>query len=112
MGKFKRVALIVMCIVVGSTIGCTTAKIGVVDPIRLFQESIPGKAGMEHLKSIEETMQTQIEQAQGMLDTSSNNQRMQDRFQKIFMEYQQIINREQQKVIEFFNNLIQKTLDD
>ncbi len=102
--------MLVFYILMGSVIGCTSAKIGVVDPIKLFQESTPGKAGMDHLKSIEESMQGQIEVAQGILD-KSKDKNVQDRFQKIFMEYQQIINTEQQRVIEVVNTLIQETLD-
>lgn len=109
---FKRIALIVLIsIITFFEVSCVNAKIGVVDPTKLFQDSEPGKAGMSHLKTIEEAMQVQIDLAQGILEKSPKNEELRVQFQNIFIDYQQTINTEQQKVVEVINSLIQKTLD-
>lgn len=91
---------------------CTAGKVAVVDPSRLFQDSEPGKAGLEHLKQIETAMQSQLHVAQGLMAKSPNDEAMRSRFQKTFLDYQQLVNTEQQKVVERINDLMQKTLDE
>ena len=83
-----------------------------VDPARLFQESEPGKAGIEHLKQLEAAMQEQLKTAQGMIEKAPNDEALRARFQKTFVGYQQIVNAEQQKVVQQINGLMQKTLED
>lgn len=113
MHTIKTIALATfLCLLVLVEGGCVTTKIGVVDPVRLFQDSEPGKIGMNHLKTIEDSMQSQIDLAQGLMEKSPKNEDLRIRFQKVFMDYQQTINIEQQKVVEVVNTLIQKTLDD
>ena len=54
----RTISAIALCLMlVFATTGCAASKIAVVDPARLFQESEPGKAGIEHLKQIEAAMQ-------------------------------------------------------
>ena len=91
---------------------CAASKIAVVDPARLFQESEPGKAGIEHLKQLEAAMQEQLKTAQGMIEKAPNDEALRARFQKTFVGYQQIVNAEQQKVVQQINGLMQKTLED
>ena len=79
---------------------------------RLFQESEPGKAGIEHLKQLEAAMQEQLKTAQGMIEKAPNDEALRARFQKTFVGYQQIVNAEQQKVVQQINGLMQKTLED
>lgn len=105
-------ALALTLIVALSLVGCSATKVAVVEPSRLFQDSEPGKAGMEHLKQIETAMQAQLEAAQGLMEKSPNDEALRARFQKVFLGYQQLVNAEQQKVVERINELMQKTLDD
>ena len=54
----RTISAIALCLMlVFATTGCAASKIAVVDPARLFQESEPGKAGIEHLKQLEAAMQ-------------------------------------------------------
>ena len=65
----RTISAIALCLMlVFATTGCAASKIAVVDPARLFQESEPGKAGIEHLKQLEAAMQEQLKTAQGMID--------------------------------------------
>ncbi|MEG2005516.1 MAG: OmpH family outer membrane protein, partial [Bilophila sp.] len=66
-------ALALTLILAFSVAGCTGSKVAVVDPARLFQESTPGKAGIEHLKQIETAMQAQLEVAQGLIEKAPND---------------------------------------
>ena len=104
-------ALALSLVLVFSVAGCTANKIAVVNPARLFQESDSGKAGFEHLKQIETSMQAQVQIAQGMLEKSPNDEALRARFQKTFTGYQQLINGEQQKVVTRINELMQTSLD-
>lgn len=104
-------ALALTLILAFSVAGCTGSKIAVVDPARLFQESAPGKAGIEHLKQIESAMQAQLQVAQGLIEKAPNDEALRARFQKTFLGYQQLVTAEQQKVVESINALMQKTLD-
>lgn len=104
-------ALALTLILAFSVAGCTGSKVAVVDPARLFQESAPGKAGIEHLKQIETAMQAQLQVAQGLIEKSPDDEALRARFQKAFMGYQQLVTTEQQKVVERINELMQKTLD-
>ena len=62
----RTISAIALCLMlVFATTGCAASKIAVVDPARLFQESEPGKAGIEHLKQLEAAMQEQLKTAQG-----------------------------------------------
>ena len=99
-------------VLVFAVTGCAaTSKIAVVDPARLFQESDPGKAGIDHLKQLEAAMQEQLKTAQGMIEKAPNDEGLRARFQKTFVGYQQLVNAEQQKVVQQINGLMQKTLE-
>lgn len=104
-------ALALTLVLAFSLVGCTASKVAVVNPARLFQDSEPGKAGIEHLKQIETAMQAQLQVAQGMIEKSPNDEALRARFQKTFMGYQQVVNSEQQKVVERINELMQQALD-
>lgn len=104
-------ALALSLVLVFSVTGCANAKIAVVDPARLFQESAPGKAGIEHLKQLETAMQEQLKTAQGMVEKAPNDEALRARVQKTFVGYQQLVNAEQQKVLQKINGLMQKTLE-
>ena len=107
----RTISAIALCLMlVFATTGCAASKIAVVDPARLFQESEPGKAGIEHLKQLEAAMQEQLKTAQGMIEKAPNDEALRARFQKTFVGYQQIVNAEQQKVVQQINGLMQKTL--
>ena len=109
----RTISAIALCLMlVFATTGCAASKIAVVDPARLFQESEPGKAGIEHLKQLEAAMQEQLKTAQGMIEKAPNDEALRARFQKTFVGYQQIVNAEQQKVVQQINGLMQKTLED
>ena len=109
----RTISAIALCLMlVFATTGCAASKIAVVDPARLFQESEPGKAGIEHLKQLEAAMQEQLKTAQGMIEKAPNDEALRTRFQKTFVGYQQIVNAEQQKVVQQINGLMQKTLED
>ncbi len=105
-------AIALSLVLVFSVTGCATAKIVVVDPARLFQESEPGKAGIEHLKQLESAVQEQLKAAQGMIEKAPNDEALRGRVQKTFMGYQQLVNAEQQKVVQKINGLMQQTLQD
>ena len=108
----RRISAIALCLMLAfAAAGCTANKIAVVDPARLFQESDPGKAGIEHLKQLEGAMQEQLKTAQGMIEKSPNDEALRARFQKTFVGYQQLVNAEQQKVVQQINGLMQKTLE-
>lgn len=113
-GVFMRTisALALSLVLIFSVTGCANAKIAVVDPARLFQESAPGKAGIEHLKQLEAAMQEQLKTAQGMVEKAPNDEALRARVQKTFVGYQQLVNAEQQKVLQKINGLMQKTLED
>ena len=105
----RTISAIALCLMlVFATTGCAASKIAVVDPARLFQESEPGKAGIEHLKQLEAAMQEQLKTAQGMIEKAPNDEALRARFQKTFVGYQQIVNAEQQKVVQQINGLMQK----
>lgn len=108
----SKLLLTLFCLITFLSGCCVTDKIAVVDPVKLFQDSEPGKVGMNHLRKIEDAMQSQIDLAQGVLENFPKNENVRVRFQNIFMEYQQTLNTEQQKVVEVMNSLIQKTLDE
>ena len=111
--SMRTISAIALCLMlVFATTGCAASKIAVVDPARLFQESEPGKAGIEHLKQLEAAMQEQLKTAQGMIEKAPNDEALRARFQKTFVGYQQIVNAEQQKVVQQINGLMQKTLED
>ena len=70
----RTISAIALCLMlVFATTGCAASKIAVVDPARLFQESEPGKAGIEHLKQLEAAMQEQLKTAQGMIEKAPND---------------------------------------
>ena len=99
--SMRTISAIALCLMlVFATTGCAASKIAVVDPARLFQESEPGKAGIEHLKQLEAAMQEQLKTAQGMIEKAPNDEALRARFQKTFVGVQQI------------NGLMQKTLED
>ncbi len=104
-------ALVVAVVCFFSLTGCTSTQVAVVTPARLFQESESGKAGIEHLKQIETTIQEQLEIAQGLIAKAPNDEALRAKFQKVFLGYQQVINAEQQKVVESVNTLMQNALD-
>ena len=96
----RTISAIALCLMlVFATTGCAASKIAVVDPARLFQESEPGKAGIEHLKQLEAAMQEQLKTAQAMIEKAANDQALRARFQKTF-------------VVQQINGLMQKTLED
>ena len=104
--SMRTISAIALCLMlVFATTGCAASKIAVVDPARLFQESEPGKAGIEHLKQLEAAMQEQLKTAQGMIEKAPNDEALRARFQKTFVGYQQ-------KVVQQINGLMQKTLED
>ena len=71
----RTISAIALCLMlVFATTGCAASKIAVVDPARLFQESEPGKAGIEHLKQLEAAMQEQLKTAQGMIEKAPNDE--------------------------------------
>ena len=110
MRKFSALAL---CLVLALAVsGCTGSKIAVVNPARLFQESEPGKAGLQHLQQLEAAMQDQVKTAQGMLEKSPNDEALRTRFQKTFAGYQQLVSSEQQKVVDAVNEQMKKSLDE
>ena len=99
----RTISAIALCLMlVFATTGCAASKIAVVDPARLFQESEPGKAGIEHLKQLEAAMQEQLKTAQGMIEKAPNDEALRARFQKTFVGYQQIVNGLMQKTLEDF----------
>ncbi len=108
----RIISAVALCLTLAlAAVGCTPNKLAVVDPARLFQESEPGKAGIEHLKQLEGAMQEQLKAAQGMLEKSPNDEALRARFQKTFVGYQQLVNAEQQKVVQQINGMMQKTLE-
>ncbi len=107
---FSALALTLCCSL--ALAGCVSNSVAVVDPSRLFQDSGPGKAGFEHLSRIESAMQAQLEIARKLMEKSPNDEALRERFQKIFLGYQQIVGAEQQKVVERINEVMQKALDD
>lgn len=114
-GVFMRIftTLALSFLVLFSLGGCvSTEKIAVVEPAKLFEESEAGKAGTEHIKQIEASMRAQVQNAQALLEKSPNDEALRARFQKTFMDYQQLFNQEQQKVVTRLNEVIQKTLDE
>ena len=104
-------AIALSLVLLFSVTACAANKIAVVDPARLFQESEPGKAGIDHLKQLEAAMQEQLKVAQGMIEKAPNDEALRARFQKTFVGYQQLVNAEQQKVVQQINGLMQKTLE-
>lgn len=112
-GVFMRTisAIALSLVLLFSVTACAANKIAVVDPARLFQESEPGKAGIDHLKQLEAAMQEQLKVAQGMIEKAPNDEALRARFQKTFVGYQQLVNAEQQKVVQQINGLMQKTLE-
>ena len=103
--SMRTISAIALCLMlVFATTGCAASKIAVVDPARLFQESEPGKAGIEHLKQLEAAMQEQLKTAQGMIEKAPNDEALRARFQKTFVGYQQVVQQ--------INGLMQKTLED
>lgn len=109
MRSFSRAVLLTA--LVCALTACTGAKVGVVNPSRLFQDSASGKAGIAHLKKIETDMQAQLTTAQEILKKSPDDEALRSRFQQVFAEYQQLISAEQQKVVESINNQIQAALE-
>lgn len=107
---FSALALALCCSL--ALAGCVSNSVAVVDPSRLFQDSGPGKAGFEHLSRIEAAMQAQLEIARKLMEKSPNDEALRERFQKIFLGYQQLVGAEQQKVVERINDVMQKALDD
>lgn len=102
---------VLLTVLVCALTACTGAKVGVVNPSRLFQDSESGKAGIAHLKKIETDMQAQLTTAQELLKKSPDDEALRSRFQQVFAGYQQLISAEQQKVVESINNQIQAALE-
>ena len=110
----RTISAIALCLMlVFATTGCAASKIAVVDPARLFQESEPGKAGIEHLKQLEAAMQEQLKTAQGMIEKASQRRSPPRQFPEDLCWFtSSIVNAEQQKVVQQINGLMQKTLED
>lgn len=109
MRYFNRILL--FTVLVCALTACTGARVGVVNPSRLFQDSESGKAGIAHLKKIETDMQARLTTAQELLKKSPDDEVLRSRFQQVFAGYQQLITAEQQKVVESINNQMQAALE-
>ncbi|MCL1985442.1 MAG: OmpH family outer membrane protein [Betaproteobacteria bacterium] len=87
------------------------SAVAVVDSARVFKESEPGKAGIKHLETLHESMQTELNALQQELQAKPNDEALQQKLQEKYMAYQQRISAEQQQVINTLNEAIQKALD-
>ena len=94
-----------------STSGCTGTKVGLVNPNRLFQESASGKAGIEHLKQMEGSLQEQLAAAQKLIEKKPGDENLRMQVQQEFASYQQIATDEQRKVVESINTQVKSTLE-
>ena len=106
----RIIRILALTLTLAGLMGCA-ANVGVVNPTRLFQDSVSGKAGIDHLKGMESAMQEQLVAAQSALEKAPSDEGLRARFQQIFVGYQQIVSTEQQKVVESVNTQIQKALD-
>jgi len=92
--------------------GCISGtNVAVVNPNRLFQESISGKAGMSYLKNIETTMQEQLQAAQKIIEQKPGDENLRVRIQQEFAGYQQLMSNEQQKTVEGINQQILTSIE-
>jgi outer membrane protein len=91
--------------------GSSAPSVAVVDSTRVFKESEPGKAGIKHLETLHESMQTELNALQQELQDKPNDETLQQKRQEKYMVYQQRISAEQQYVINTLNEAIQKALD-
>ena len=91
--------------------GCTGTKVGLVNPNRLFQESASGKAGIEHLKEMENTLQEQLTTAQKLIEKKPGDEKLRMQVQQEFASYQQLATSEQRKVVESINTQVKSTLE-
>ena len=94
-----------------ATSGCTGTKVGLVNPNRLFQESASGKAGIEHLKQMEGTLQEQLTAAQKLIEKKPGDENLRMQVQQEFASYQQLATNEQRKVVESINTQVKSTLE-
>jgi len=99
-----------LCMLVLSMVGCTSAKVGVVQPERLFQDSASGQAGIEHLRQIEKGLQEQLAIAQKYIEKDPKNESLRAYLQTVFQGYQQAVAAEQQSVMESVNTQMETAL--
>lgn len=92
-------------------VGCQATKVGVLDTVKIFQDSDAGKAGIAHLQTIEADMQEQLKKVEGLIAKAPKDEAMRTRMQKTFADYQQTLQAEQEKVMKEVNALVESTLE-
>ncbi len=105
-------ALCVMTLLIGCNKSEQAAlRVAVVDTGKVFQESVPGKAGVAYLEKVSTQAQDEFIalQAQGQGKAPSEEDSM--RMQRALGELQQRMNSEQQTVITKLNDAFRKALD-
>ena len=110
----RKLGVLILALMFSASLaGCTAGKssIALVNPSRLIQDSASGKAGIEHLKKMEATMQEQLQAAQKMIEKSPGDEALRVRIQQEFAGYQQLMSTEQQKVVDGINNQIKASLE-
>ena len=110
----RRLGVIVLALLfTATTAGCTVggSSVALVNPSRLFQDSASGKAGIAHLKNMENSMQEQLQAAQKLIEKRPGDENLRMLVQQEFASYQQLVNSEQQKVVDGLNTQIKMSLD-
>lgn len=109
----KKLSLLCLLVAVSMLAACnhkTGPSIAVVDPGKVFQECVPGKAGMEYLDSISKGMKADFEKLQEAAKDGKNKEAT-AKLQAAVMQFQQRMNAEQQQVIGGLNDAFRKVVE-
>lgn len=83
----------------------------VVDMMRVMRDSVPGKAGVKYLESIQSEMQKKLDEIQARLEKDPKNEGAMQDLQKVYAASQQRMQAEQQNVVNMLNDTIQRVLN-
>ncbi len=84
----------------------------VVDTSRLYRESLPAKASMDFLNSIQTELQKTFAELQTKIQADPQNVEVQQEAQMVLTQLQQRMNAEEQNAMNLLNDVIVRILDD
>ncbi len=84
----------------------------VVDTTRLYRESVPAKASMDFLNSIQTELQKTFAELQTKIQADPQNVEIQQEAQMVLTQLQQRMNAEEQNAMNLLNDVIGRVLDE
>lgn len=104
------IALSSVFVLVALLCACATSRVGVIQSVRIYQESNAGKAGLAYLEQVEQDVKVKAEAAQRLAESLPDNDELSKALQTFFVNCQEIMNNAQEQAVGTVQDLINRTI--